>query len=148
MKKKEEAQIIYPENNGDNWIKFKTPLLTRLLPDKTDSGKEWESGKIKYVFYEFQNIKGRSLNLYLAFHPKYIPEEKRENSNVFFECSDRKNVSMNQDPAFPFRIQCNGFSEDLSEEDTHVLLDEMYAEMEKYEQRVRDWLDCQNRRRL
>ena len=142
--KKEEEQIIYPENNAENWIKFKTPLLTKLLPDKTDLEKEWESGLIKYVFYEFENIKGRRLILYLSFHPKYIPEEYRENSMAFFESSDKKSMTMNKETLYPFRIERNDFGEDLSEEDTHAILDEMYVELEKYEQRVKDWFALRN----
>ncbi len=139
-KKKEEIQIIYPYNNGDNWIKFKSRLLASTLPDKTDNEPEWESGLSKYVFYEFRNTKGQKLELYLAFNLKTIPEKYREISNVFMECSDKKGMAAEQERVFPFTTKRNDFSEYLSEEDTHILLDEMYAELEKYERRVKDKL--------
>ena len=143
-KQKEEAQIVYPDNNGDDWLKFKSSFLAHLLPEESDMNGKWESGFEKRAFYEFHNIKGRRLELYLVFNMKFIPEESHEICKAFIRCSDKKGISMEQERPFPFLTRRNDFGEDLSEEDTHALLDEMFAEIEKYEQRVSVWFDQHN----
>jgi len=141
QKKKKEGLLIYPENNGDNWIKFKTSFMAEILPDKSDQEKEWESGFVKYAVYEFNNVKGQRVELNLIFNTKNIPEEYRENSAAFIDCSDKKNITIDQKRSFPFTTQISGFSEDLSEEETYDLLDRIFVEVEKYEQRVKDRLN-------
>lgn len=139
IKKKEDGLLIYPENNGENWIKFKTCFMVELLPDKSDQEKEWP-GFDKYAFYEFNNIKGRRLDLNLIFNTKSIPQECRGNSAIFIESSGKKDMTIDQKRPFPFTTRLSGFSEELSEEETHELLDRMYAELEKYEQNVKERL--------
>ena len=140
-KKKEDGLLVCPENNGDNWFKFKTSFMTEILPDKSDREKEWESGFEKYTFYELDIIKGQRLELNLIFNTESIPEECRENSAVFIESSGKKDMTIERKRPFLPVSKLSGFSEDLSEEATHDMLDQILADVEKYEQRVKERLN-------
>ena len=131
--KTRDGEMEYiPESSTRKIYRFKTRLLSALLPDAEGVLSGWKTPN--FYFYELRNMDGNELFIQLSIDTKGMPEEQKKKSDRICEhfCPSQQQAGRQYRTPFTSR-HCRNEDEDLSEERLTGQLNKCFEQMKAFE---------------
>ena len=133
IQKTKEGKIeIVLDKCSKGYTRFKTPIMSSILPDAEDAISGWNTKN--YYFYEILNNNGGTeFYIQISFSSKNIPDNLRaicDEINVHYPARQQK---ANWQWRLPFRTKTSKIDIDTSEDKVHEILDKKLDEIWAFE---------------
>lgn len=133
---KSETESVQLGPSADNWIRFTSTALSRLIPQQKDICSDW--GTTSFYYYEFV-CKVDSVQMQFTL---YGSEQAESLIDVFRRINDiysfRGRFMPNFGYAHPKVTETVHFDRDISEKDLFAILEKLYEEMMDFEKELLD----------
>lgn len=126
---------VVPEKSSKSATRFKTQLMSELMPDSADTLSGW--GTPNYYFYEIKNNEGKEFFIQLSFSSKDIPDSLRDMCDRIVELHPTRQKKQNWQWRTPISTKHSKVDDELSEDKIFEMLDKKLSEIKSFEENLK-----------